>query len=396
MSRTNKLLIAASLIYALSATAQTSEQFNRFADEIGSRNTGIKASQMNKQARVSELRTTNQLDDPEVGFTHQWGQRGIGTKWSVGITQSFEWPGVYSSRSNEIKATERAENFMEESEIMDIRTAIKQTMIEIIKEKQRLALAEEALGRIDSLSVVYNRGASLGEISRLDVNKLKIERINANKNCIDARNALSDAVDRLTALNGGEDCGSIVENLCSFPDENLLPLDVYLENARTRNPLLHYAAARAEALNYKAKTTKNSRIPGFSLGYSHDYELGEHFNGLTVGLTLPVFSTRRKMAQVNAERMAVSAERTDTEVAMTSEIESAHRQITLLDGEIAKLREVLDKDDSRRLLDIALKAGHISLITYLTEMNYFIEARMNELDLRYTRSMLITGLSRWN
>lgn len=396
MSRTNKLLIAASLIYALSATAQTSEQFNRFADEIGSHNTGIKASQMNKQARVSELRTTNQLDDPEVGFTHQWGQRGIGTKWSVGITQSFEWPGVYSSRSNEIKATERAENFIEESEIMDIRTAIKQTMIEIIKEKQRLALAEEALGRIDSLSVVYNRGASLGEISRLDVNKLKIERINANKNCIDARNALSDAVDRLTALNGGEDCGSIVENLRSFPDENLLPLDVYLENARTRNPLLHYAAARAEALNYKAKTTKNSRIPGFSLGYSHDYELGEHFNGLTVGLTLPVFSTRRKMAQVNAERMAISAERNDTEVSMTSEIESAHRQITLLDGEIAKLREVLDKDDSRRLLDIALKAGHISLITYLTEMNYFIEARMNELDLRYTRSMLITGLSRWN
>lgn len=396
MSRTNKLLIAASLIYALSATAQTSEQFNRFADEIGSHNTGIKASQMNKQARVSELRTTNQLDDPEVGFTHQWGQRGIGTKWSVGITQSFEWPGVYSSRSNEIKATERAENFIEESEIMDIRTAIKQTMIEIIKEKQRLALAEEALGRIDSLSVVYNRGASLGEISRLDVNKLKIERINANKNCIDARNALSDAVDRLTALNGGEDCGSIVENLRSFPDENLLPLDVYLENARTRNPLLHYAAARAEALNYKAKTTKNSRIPGFSLGYSHDYELGEHFNGLTVGLTLPVFSTRRKMAQVNAERMAISAERNDTEVSMTSEIESAHRQITLLDGEIARLREVLDKDDSRRLLDIALKAGHISLITYLTEMNYFIEARMNELDLRYTRSMLITGLSRWN
>lgn len=389
-------MIAASLIYALSATAQTSEQFNRFADEIGSHNTGIKASQMNKQARVSELRTTNQLDDPEVGFTHQWGQRGIGTKWSVGITQSFEWPGVYSSRSNEIKATERAENFIEESEIMDIRTAIKQTMIEIIKEKQRLALAEEALGRIDSLSVVYNRGASLGEISRLDVNKLKIERINANKNCIDARNALSDAVDRLTALNGGEDCGSIVENLRSFPDENLLPLDVYLENARTRNPLLHYAAARAEALNYKAKTTKNSRIPGFSLGYSHDYELGEHFNGLTVGLTLPVFSTRRKMAQVNAERMAISAERNDTEVSMTSEIESAHRQITLLDGEIAKLREVLDKDDSRRLLDIALKAGHISLITYLTEMNYFIEARMNELDLRYTRSMLITGLSRWN
>lgn len=389
-------MIAASLIYALSATAQTSEQFNRFADEIGSHNTGIKASQMNKQARVSELRTTNQLDDPEVGFTHQWGQRGIGTKWSVGITQSFEWPGVYSSRSNEIKATERAENFIEESEIMDIRTAIKQTMIEIIKEKQRLALAEEALGRIDSLSVVYNRGASLGEISRLDVNKLKIERINANKNCIDARNALSDAVDRLTALNGGEDCGSIVENLRSFPDENLLPLDVYLENARTRNPLLHYAAARAEALNYKAKTTKNSRIPGFSLGYSHDYELGEHFNGLTVGLTLPVFSTRRKMAQVNAERMAISAERNDTEVSMTSEIESAHRQITLLDGEIARLREVLDKDDSRRLLDIALKAGHISLITYLTEMNYFIEARMNELDLRYTRSMLITGLSRWN
>ena len=77
MSRTNKLLIAASLIYALSATAQTSEQFNRFADEIASHNTGIKASQMNKQARVSELRTTNQLDDPEVGFTHQWGQRGI-------------------------------------------------------------------------------------------------------------------------------------------------------------------------------------------------------------------------------------------------------------------------------------------------------------------------------
>lgn len=387
------VFILLSAIVAISANSQ--ELIGTLADEILSNNTELASFRLRNDAERTALKSNNNLADPEFEFGHQWGQDGIGNKWSVELSQSFEWPGVYSARSEANKATALTYDYLDQSKASEIRYSAMNLLVDIYYGKKQIDMISTMLVRIDSLMAVCRKGVSTGDISRLDLNKLKIERINVASRLNEAAVGYEAVVNELKGLNGGKSIGEIVDRLQAYSPVILQPIDNYMHKIQTNNPTIRYAQAMDNAEIANEKVVKRSRIPGFSIGLNHEYEMGDHFNGITFGLTLPLFSNRNKQSEIRTRRIALQSEIYHAETVASSEIRSAYEQIKALDDMINQYKTVLGDSDNLRLLDVALNAQHMTMLDYLLEYNYFIEAESQYIETCRQRDKQMNVLLRW-
>lgn len=375
--------------------AAQNERFNYCVDFITSNNETLKADSINTQSQILSLQQKNNLSDPELDLSHQWGQRGIGNKWSVGVSQSFEWPGVYSARKKQINAEVEALTQNLSAQENELRMNIRNALIEYIYTRKLITLYNDQLARIDSLITIYNRGAELGEISKLDVNKLKIERIAASRQLNDAQNTLTGHQQTITNLNGGKDCSNELATLSDFPNVEPGNVDDYIQTAQMHDPSIQALTMQSEAIRHESNVLRQSYIPSFSVGYSHDYELGDHFNGVSIGLTLPIFSNRKKKSEIASRRTFIETTQEIVQSEIHNEIKTLYRQVVNLNTEINQYRAVIEDKDNIRLLNMALDAGQITLIDYLQQVNYFQQAQADYIGIERQRAIYMSQLCRW-
>lgn len=121
------------------------------------------------------------------------------------------------------------------------------------------------------------------------------------------------------------------------------------------------------------------------MGYAHEFEEGAHFNGASLGVSVPLFSSRHKVKAAEAAKAAA-------EFAMIVEADRTEAQVTALYNEVAALDEALkDPDeifsatDYTSLLLKAYKGGELSITDYLRDLSWFYEAHMEYLELRCQR-----------
>ena len=143
------------------------------------------------------------------------------------------------------------------------------------------------------------------------------------------------------------------------------------------------------------KVEKRSRIPGFSIGYEHENEGEERFNGFSIGITLPVWSRKH---QIKVSTLEAEASLFDAELALTrrvSEMNSDKKQLDTLRHIMNEYEPVVNDKSNYELLHKALKAGQITFLTYIEEANYFIAAKRDYLDTLYEYNLILTRLSRY-
>ena len=372
-----------------------SVDFNTIVDSIAANNPDLHAGRLKTEGEIKAIASDNNLADPELDFTHQWGQEGIGNKWSIGVTQSFEWPGVYSVRARRMNAEAEALRLQSDVQASEMRLQIAEALVDLVYQKKLVDLHQDMLDRIDSMIAVSNRGLDRGEVSILDLNIIKLQRIEASRSLNEAVSGLTEATATLKALNGGADCKNLTADLTDFPDTPLLPLDSYIESAAENNPVIRYNDALSRAEQLRISTLRRSYLPGFSIGYNHEYEIGDHFNGLSVGLTLPVFSNRKKIPAAEAQQLALQAESEASRLAAESQITRDYKIILQLDNELREYSTVLSDKDNMRLLSKALNAGQISILDYFSRAEYFLNAQAAYLEAQRKRAQSMARLSVW-
>ena len=395
MNPTVYLTLALALAVAPAVRAQSAgDAFSSLTDSIVANNILAKYNLSKHRSDSLALLSDNNLSDPEIEFSHLWGQKGVGNKWSVGVSQSFEWPSVYSSRRKEIASANEAIAYELDASLIDIRRQVSSALIDYVYASKLVELNASIVSNIDSLSALYSRGFSLGEVTRLDINKLRIERISAAKGLSEARVRLDDAVGRLTALNGGS-LPQRLMTLNSYPDRMLRPENQYIAEALSLNPNLGYLDAMRQNVSQRAATLSRQRFPGFSVGYNYENEMGEHFNGFSVGLTRPAPSTRHKASAASAAAVDMDLRILDEKATVTADVKADYARARSLLSDIMLYRSALDDADNMRLLAKALAGGQISLTEYLLQVRYFLEAKLDYLELDYQYQLCVSRLERF-
>ena len=124
-------------------------------------------------------------------------------------------------------------------------------------------------------------------------------------------------------------------------------------------------------------------LPSLSVGYKHAFEDGFHFNGATLGISLPIFSSRGK--QKAAKASILEAESKAEAVAQEIEAETAVslKRLMLLKKQIEEIEPIILDADYNSLLLKAYKGGALTLLEYLSDRNYFATAAMELVNLRH-------------
>ncbi len=395
MTLTRPLISLALGISATLPAAGFDNDFNRIALTIASRSTQLQAARLSTDAETAALRSENNLSDPEVEFGYLWGEGATDDKWNISVSQSFDWPGVYAARRKAIAAGSRA---LEESyratqlaTVLDVKLA----MIDLVNSRKHLQLASEMTDTIQRLYDAMKSGVANGEISRLDLNKLEIERVNLRRELGSCKRAYEDCLASLRILNGGRECGELLSTVTDYPAEPLDSEEAYVERALASNPAIAAARTKQESDRLAARAERRMSYPGFSIGYTYEHEVPDRWHGITFGLTLPVFSSRHKAKAATLAADAAGYEVMSLESSETATVAADRRKAAVLLDEIQTLRPVVDSANHLLLLHKALRGGQLTLIEYLQEAQFFLQARKDFLETEYQYNLTLARLNRF-
>lgn len=384
------ILLCAVIFVGITTQAKS---FDNILHKIAANNPTLASSVAQNEAEINALKSDNNLPDPEIGYEHKWGKEGA--KWGVDISQSFEWPGAYSARKKAINSTSEAMDFLNKSNYLNKLVDIKLLLIDIVNIRKQISLISQLECQIDTLSLKYEQGIKQGEVTKLDINKLKIEKIALSRQNKSLKNQLEELETTLFAENGGKDISSILAELTSYPDETILPEEKYMQMLKENDPQVAQFLSMAKAQEFNSKAISMSKLPGFSLGYKFENELGTYFNGFSVGISIPTFSKRHKKAAIEASQKALSIQSDAYEIEKSTQMKVQRANAISLLQEMDEYRPTLENNDNISLLKKALDGGQISLITYIQEVNFFMEAQQNYLDVEYRYYQALATLNKY-
>lgn len=382
---------------ALSVCSASASDFDKVLNTVVSNNMALKYADAENQAAIASLKSENTLDAPEIGFESLWGAKGIGDKRNFSISQGFDWPGVYAARREAIRKSQTAMQYLQESAMIEARQEVRLLLIDIIYTKQRIAATEKICDGLASLQKTFKKAADEGNETKLDYNKSVIEKIAAERELKTLRGEYAAMLASLRALNGGKEVEDLVASVGdAYPEVNLASLRPDVENLRAKDPAIAAMKADAEVQKSLLKVEKRSLLPGFTLGYSHEWEMGDRFNGFSVAVSLPFITGNKKVKaarlQAGAAEMQQEMELIRLSAAMSGDYEKALQYRELLD----QYEDVMNDNSDFELLKKAFDGGQINFLTYMQELNYFLAARRDFLETLYNYNCAVARLQRYN
>ena len=148
-----------------------------------------------------------------------------------------------------------------------------------------------------------------------------------------------------------------------------------------------------QGARYDVRLSRQQALPKVELGYKYEYGTGEHFNGFTAGLSIPILSNRHNVKRAHAMEQAAKA---NTESALAQQRSSVRELYLKVDYTGRLLESFGGLPDAAGYIDMlgrTLEAGQINIVDYYSELDTFYSALETRIrtDLEYRR-----GLARLN
>ena len=384
----NRSIFAYILLMCTSATAAAQSVFAPVIERAVAADPAIAAAAARDEAAVSRMRSENTLEGPEAEFEYMFSSVDAEpNKWSVGISQEFSMPGVYSARSTAARATSQAGKAALDVMRYDRALVIKQAIIDLINSSCRLNLLRDLRTNIDRISELTTKSFDTGNATILDLRKMQLAVLDSDNAIAAARAEFEQLHASLLSMQVDADAFTPAM-LAAYPEMKLEVGDFA--------PMQAMIDAQSRAAGAEASVARRSSLPSVSVGYRHAYEEGTHFNGFGISLRLPQWSRSNRTRAAKLEAEAVAFDASAQRIAFDAETDALMRQATHDAMCIERYRDLTSDNSYLELLRKSFEAGQLSVIDYLTEINLFTTARQNYLDLQYRHALTLVRLGRYN
>lgn len=394
MKRTRTLLAFPILLTISLCSRADDNAFNRALTQLVSDCPELSILKSVNEATVSTEKALNRLSMPEVSVEHVWGSEGVGNKFDVGVSQSFDWPGLYRARAKAISAQTTANMLLEQASLVDKVTEVKALMVDIIFQKKNIKIAEMLHDHMLRLDQATRESLERGEISRLEYKRAELERIQTSMQLRENERLLTELYSELENATGRQDCVAVMNGVDDVPQWVVEPEANYEEKINTLNPRMAHLRATIEAIEATSRSEKMSAsLPSFSLGYVFQREQGETFNGFNVTLGLPVYGSSNVRNASKANLLAAQLAAQSEQISILSRMRSQRRTALSLARELNDYQAIFDSDNYAELLRIALDGGETDTIHYLQELNFYIEVTRQYLELQHQYNLALVRLN---
>ena len=355
-----------------SAQSHTTESVFREMEsvlrEIESNNTKLEALRHSAEAEKLENRTGISLDDPEIGFNYLWG----GPASIVSVAQGFDF-GTITGLKNKV-ANERNEliEWQYKTERMSLLLEAKNCCIDLIYWNAVEDVLDTRLRNAEIVAEEMRKKLEQGEGNRIEYNNARLDLASVQNAHFKAHAEQSALLTELSRLNGGK---RIDFTLAQFPNENF-PEDfnLWYSEAESSSPVLAYVRQEIEVNRKELSLRKTSNLPSLTLGYMGEFTQGERYQGISFGISVPLWSNARKIRQAKAAVQAAQSREIDAKQQFYSKLEQQYTRTAALRAVAENSREYLEDSDNSSLLKKAVEEGEISVPEYLISLGLYYDA----------------------
>lgn len=360
-------------LLSLSVSADAQMVLDSLFSAVEHHHPSLKALRATLEAERLENRIATRLPDPEIELEILRGKPSeLGTRTGFKAVQGFDFAtlsgrrrGVVRSRDAVLRAQYRAERsrlFLE----------ARLLVVDIIHSNAALRLIESRRQTANELLMLNEKRLRSGDVTRLDHNNARLSAATLDAEALRLQTEREALHQRLNTLCGGAapTVSDTLFTLTPLPDD----FDRWLANVAERSPLLAEVKAAGELSRAQRTLSRAENLPTLKVGYMSECVPGETFRGLTLGVSLPLWSNRTRRRQAEAAVRAADERTAAAKVLFENELRRLHRMAIGRLRVAEDLRRLCRETDNRPLLRKAFKEGEISLLDYLLELSLFFDA----------------------
>ena len=337
------------------------------------------------------------VEGPEVGFDYLWGSPAdLGTRKDISVTQSIDIATISGTKGKIAKSESELSDMQFNVRRQEILLQAKLLYINIIYCNAVGAELERRLERSEKVEAVYRDMQVRGETDMIEVNKAHLAYL-AQRNAL-ARNKMEAEGFRLELqrLNGGE---PLEINDLSYVRTDMLPadFDTWYKEVADRSPEIRAARQNVKVNEAVARGIKMSSCPTITAGYMAELVKGSNFRGLTLGLSIPLWSARSKTKQANLSCEAPRLEVKDVEASEYSALRSLYEKasgLKDLSDELALSLAV--SDEAMSMTEKKFNEGEISLMDSIMELSLYYSVVDESLAASKDYDLALAELNAWS
>ena len=329
--------------------------------------------------------------NPEVEFNYLWGSpSAIGNRTDIGVRQTFDFPSAYAHRGRIAKMRDTGAELAYKAERLDLLLAAERTLIELTHCNALAGEYEARLRNARQLAESYAARLERGDANAIENNKAQLNlqtvQNEYSRIMIERETLLSE----LARMNGGRE---VVFAAASYPAYSI-PADFasWYAGAQERSPVLQYLSTQVDIAERQIRLNRSMALPKISIGYMSERVVGERFQGVSAGISIPLWENRNRVKQARAETRAAETMVEDTRLQFYGRLENLYTRAAELNRNAAMYRASLAEYSNAGLLDKALAAGEISLLEYLLEAEYYYTAIENVLEAERDYALAVAEL----
>ncbi len=343
-------------------------------NQIKAHNTELKALRGEADATKAEAKAGAALPDPEVSFGYLW----YGRK-DVSASQSFDWATITGRRRASVQATDTLAEFLYTAGYNAILTQATKAYIATVRANATLNILSAKKRAAESMAHLTRRRLDAGTARKDEAMTTQMAKTQALAELTRAQAERDEQLAIIAALNGGiaidvqDSTFSATEELGGDFESWYAVVSPFILSEKI-------AAAQMQVAEAQRSIARASAAPTISLGYMGEFTPDDHYEGVTIGLTVPLWSARHRTNQASLAAQAARDRETAIRKRSRAVLRAAYDKALMLGRVASEMRENLEKTDSRYLTIRALERGEISASEAIMANNLYFDTAIEAIN----------------
>lgn len=386
-----KLLILLCLLPLL-AQAQP-RPLQAFVDSVMLHSPRIRTLQARMDADEAAAHAENRLEDPSVSFRYMWASGETEDEKDLVISQSFDFPTAYLHRSQIKRREIQNAKLQYRAACHDVLLQATQLAVELCYNDTLLHLVRQQ----DAMSEDFLNAESM----RFKEGHASVHRYNESQrlNLIHHQRIRTLESERQALLTEFKTvCGFdyhpevMVGNIDHFKQELLFPkepdFEQWWQEVAASSPEMQLVDNSVNLARLNVKSAKDGWLPQFTVGYEQELTNFAQLRGVSVGLSIPLWSNGGKVKAARRAFEAVQLDAQDQRLAFYTRLHSLYLKAFGEMSSANEYRALLYQQQNTDLLTRTFEEGLITRPDYLEGMIGILEIQLDLLKQEKSAALL--------
>ena len=305
-------------------------------------------------------------------FSYQWGNpAAVPDKKTLDISQSFDFATLSGGKRRVAEARNEVSALTGDAAELAKSYEVDALMTRAVYLRKLQRWYDSALAHTAKVMEAAEKALAHGDMTVVDVNSIRIDRRNMEAEAELNALELASAMATLSGLGGGVELDWDAEGYLGYslpPD-----FDAWCATALTADPTVAAAKAGVAVADREISLRRSEGLPSFSVGYTSEMVKDANYFGVSVGVTVPLWSNRGRVAASQAAKAAAAAALDDAMVTYTADLRLRYdraRALARLAGDCRRLRDDCDISEG---LKKQFDTGYIAVTDYLSQLMPLLE-----------------------